>query len=359
MLKIRAHQNHAKNEIFFMIQRTAHRLRPVATDRTAALVLILTTMATALMGPGCGQKMPLPNEDTTGRWGSGDTTYVRINPPWNAQHPYGQDFQSPRDIVMGWDGYIYVADSLRVWQLDRAGQVQRRYMMDGLENIMAIAQGPDNKVYAVKGDSNVYIPRDELFLNPETISRRHARYTGVAVDVDSWIYLSDSGRQMLLKYLFTDSTTQVETLATYGSGGGTVDLPRGIDVDLSGNVTFAQEGGSFHVQKLRPSGDGYRPDAYFGLEGDSLKQFFRPQDVAVDILGYIYVADTGNHLIKKFTSGGGFKIAFVDSGSVGERFQFPSGIAVDEDLILYIADTGNDRVERYQLSTEIDIPEEL
>ena len=338
-----------------MNQQIAHRHRSTSI-LCPAVVIILAVLAAALLGTGCGQKMELPTETTADQWGSGDTTYVRINPPWNARHPYGQDFQSPRDIVIGWDGNIYISDSLRIWQLDRAGQVQRRYLIPDLEDIKAIAQGPDHKIYAVKGDSNVY-NLDGTFLRPDLLSVRHARYTGVAVDVDNWIYLSDSGRQMLLKYQFGD-TTRADTLATYGSGGGTVDLPRGIDVDLSMNVYFAQEGGSFHVQKLRPSGNGYRPDVYFGLEGDSLRQFLRPQDVAVDALGYIYVIDTGNHRVQKYTPGGGFKIAFGDSGSAGEQFLFPAGIAVDEDLMLYIADSGNDRVERYQLSTEIDIPEE-
>lgn len=341
-----------------MSKRTIYRHPSAVVHRSAVILFILAALiVAALIWTGCGQKMELPTETTTGQWGSGDTTYVRINPPWNARHPYGQDFQSPRDIVIGWDGNIYVSDSLRVWQLDRAGQVQRRYLIPDLEDIRAIAQGPDNKIYAVKGDSNVY-NLDGTFLKPDLLSVRRARYTGVAVDIDNWIYLADSGRQMLLKYLFTDSTTLADTLATYGSGGGTVDLPRGIDIDLSLNVSFAQEGGSFHVQRLRPSGDGYRPDVYFGLEGDSLKEFLRPQDVAVDAEDYIYVADTGNHRIQKFSSGGGLKIAFGDSGSAGGQFLFPAGIAVDEDLMLYIADSGNHRVERYQLSTEIDIPEE-
>ena len=177
------------------------------------------------------------------------------------------------------------------------------------------------------------------------------------MDDENWLYLADSGRQMLLKY-FAEDVSQAETLATFGSGGGTVDLPQGIAVDPSLNVYLAQEGGSFHVQKLRPSGGGYLPAVYFGLEGDTLGQFMTPQDVAVDLDGYIYVADSGNHRIQKFTPYGGMKIAFGDSGAAGEQFVFPSGIAVDEDLILYIADTGNDRVERYQLSSEVDIPEE-
>jgi len=258
-------------------------------------------------------------------------------------------------VIVGRDGHIYVADSLMIWQLNRTGQVQRKYLVPGLEDILAIDQSPAGQIYAVRGDSNVYLLNGNFFL-PELLSHPKARYTGVAVDDESWLYLADSGRQILLKCPCSDAP-QVEIIATYGSGGGTVDLPRGIATDFSLNVYFAQEGGSFHVQKLRPSGDEYLPALYFGLEGDSLKQFMTPQDVAVDIEGHIYVADTGNHRVQKFTPYGGLKIAFGEHGSGGGQFIFPCGIAVDEDLILYIADSGNNRVERYQLSTEIDIPE--
>ncbi len=309
-------------------------------------------LAILLAMAGCGKKMGLPSESPLSKWGAGDTTYVRINPPWDRNHPYRHNFQDPRDVIVGRDGHIWVADSLFIWKLDRAGQILNRYLVPGLQDIKAIAQSPTGQIYAVRGDSIVYLLDGTFFL-----THRKARYTGVAVDDENWIYLADSGRQMLLKFS-ADDPSQSDTLATYGTGGGTVDLPRGITTDISLNVYFVQEGGSFHVQKMRPSATGYLPDVYFGLQGDSLKQFMAPQDVAVDADGYIYVADTGNHRIQKFSPYGGLKIAFGDSGSAGEQFIFPEGIAVDENLILYIADTGNDRVERYQLSTEIDIPEE-
>ena len=317
-----------------------------------ALHISSLILACLLIIASCGQKMEMPSEVPLAKWGAGDTTYVRINPPWDRNHPYGHDFQSPRDVIVGRDGNIWVADSLFIWKLDRAGRIIERRFIPGVEDIRAIDQAPDFRIYAVRGDSNVYRLDGSFFL-----SQRKARFTGVAVDDQNWVYLADSGRQMLLKF-YADSTSLTDTLATHGSGGGTVELPRGIATDPSLNVYFAQEGGSFHVQKLRPSGDGYLPAVYFGLEGDSLKQFMIPQDVAVDADDYIYVADTGNHRIQKFTPYGGLKIAFGDSGSAGEQFISPTGIAVDEDLILYISDKGNNRVERYQLSTEIDIPEE-
>ena len=95
-------------------------------------------------------------------------------------------------------------------------------------DVVIIGSGPGGEGAAMrlaKAGKSVVMIEEGSFLKPELLSVRHARYTGLAVDVDNWIYLADSGRQMLLKYQLGD-TTRADTLATYGSGGGTVDLPR-------------------------------------------------------------------------------------------------------------------------------------
>jgi len=45
----------------------------------------------------------------------------------------------------------------------------------------------------------------------------------------------------------------------------------------------------------------------FGSSGKNFTQFNNPQDIAIDKDGYIYIADTGNHRIQKFTSIDGTK----------------------------------------------------
>ncbi|MBU0699881.1 hypothetical protein KKE26_01065 [bacterium] len=44
----------------------------------------------------------------------------------------------------------------------------------------------------------------------------------------------------------------------------------------------------------------------FGSSGKNFTQFNNPQDIAINKDGYIYIADTGNHRIQKFTSNGDF-----------------------------------------------------
>lgn len=76
-------------------------------------------------------------------------------------------------------------------------------------------------------------------------------------------------------------------------------------------------------------------------------QFNGPSGIAVDAAGYIYVADTGNHAIRTIapdytvTTLAGGSSGFVDGQGSNAKFNGPKGIAVDALGIIYVADTGN------------------
>jgi sugar lactone lactonase YvrE len=87
-------------------------------------------------------------------------------------------------------------------------------------------------------------------------------------------------------------------------------------------------------------------------------QFNNPQDVAVDSNGILYIADTNNHRIRKIdptsktvsTIAGDGMEGFQDGPALQARFSFPMGIAVYEDpankVSVYVADTGNHRIRK-------------
>ena len=80
-------------------------------------------------------------------------------------------------------------------------------------------------------------------------------------------------------------------------------------------------------------------------EADGL--FNAPQDVAVDEVGNLYVADTGNHRIQKLDADGNVLDKWGSPGTADGQFDHPAGVAVDKGGNVYVADTGNDRIQQF------------
>ena len=81
----------------------------------------------------------------------------------------------------------------------------------------------------------------------------------------------------------------------------------------------------------------------------NLARFNRPYGVAVDGFGTVYVADTGNHSIRKITSGGAVTLlagipgtsGSANGANLGAMFSNPTGVAVDSTGDVYVADYNN------------------
>ena len=86
-------------------------------------------------------------------------------------------------------------------------------------------------------------------------------------------------------------------------------------------------------------------------DGPALQaRFHTPSGLAHDASGVVYVADTGNHAIRRIgvdgqvsTLAGGTR-GFVDGPADQARFDGPMGVAVDAQGNVYVADTWNDRI---------------
>jgi sugar lactone lactonase YvrE len=116
---------------------------------------------------------------------------------------------------------------------------------------------------------------------------------------------------------------------------------------LSGQTTYAP----YTVTTLAGMGDAGRGSA----DGqESAARFYEPSGIAVDGAGNMYVADSGNHTIRKFMPNG---VVMTFAGSPGlsgsadgvgsaARFYFPYGIAVDGAGNVYVADSGNSTIRK-------------
>jgi len=83
-------------------------------------------------------------------------------------------------------------------------------------------------------------------------------------------------------------------------------------------------------------------------------RFFNPSSVALDSAGNIYVADGGDHTIRKVTSGGVVTTLAGSSGQPGSNdgsgsgalFLYPYAVAVDASGNVYVADSGNNNIRK-------------
>jgi hypothetical protein len=88
----------------------------------------------------------------------------------------------------------------------------------------------------------------------------------------------------------------------------------------------------------------------WGSGGSGNGQFNSPWGIAVDNSGNVYVVDTGNNRVQKFTSSGAYVTKWGSAGSGNGQFNEPYGIAVDNSGFLYVVDRKNVRVQQFSLT---------
>ncbi|MFC1493440.1 NHL repeat-containing protein [candidate division KSB1 bacterium] len=100
---------------------------------------------------------------------------------------------------------------------------------------------------------------------------------------------------------------------------------------------------------IAPAQEKYRFEfaGEIGSKGIAPGQMQSPQGISVDFNGDIYIADTGNNRIQKFSSNGRF---MIDKGGFGwedEQFDQPVDIYAERGLDVLVSDKNNNRVIRY------------
>ena len=208
----------------------------------------------------------------------------------------------------------------------------------------------------------------------------------VAVDGVGNVYFADARNHRIR---MIDPSGTIGTFAGTGQYGLSGDggpaaqaelhLPQSVAVDGAGNVYIADTRNN-RIRRVDPSGTiitiagtgqpGFNENFSEGFSGDGgpavQAQLDGPTGVAVDEAGNVYIADYGNHRIRRVDPAGtittiagtgqpGFNRNFRGdpSPAVQVQLNYPRGVAVDGAGNIYIADTVNHLVRRVDSSGTI------
>ncbi|HQV63685.1 MAG TPA: NHL repeat-containing protein, partial [Anaerolineales bacterium] len=128
-------------------------------------------------------------------------------------------------------------------------------------------------------------------------------------------------------------------------GPGTFNEPWGIAVGPDGSV-YVTDTWNHRVQKFTANGKFVKEWGIFG-QGETPDSFYGPRGLAVDAEGRVYVSDTGNKRIVVFDANGNFITQFGSAGFDPGQFDEPVGVAVDKNGTVYVADTWNQRIQTF------------
>ncbi|MHB1701640.1 MAG: NHL repeat-containing protein, partial [Acidobacteriaceae bacterium] len=292
--------------------------------------------------------------------GTGNASMLGFNPPIaSVLAATGANFQSPTGVALDGSGYLYVADpsSNTVVQLPPGGSTATSLFppgtlsapsdvaVDGAGNLY-IADTGNNQILelppsrATSSAASILISSSTLIAGSALNSPR-----SLAADSSGNLYILDFGNRRVLQlpatgppqvYLastdFSPALTSIDSIAIDGSGNLYL-------ADASANqvAAYSASGAATILLASTASIDGQRLSV--------------PNHLSVDGVGNLYVSDSGNHRILQVTPAGQITPSGAASDLLSSSTQIaslsinnPGGLALDGLGDLYAADTGNARI---------------
>ncbi len=309
-------------------------------------------------------------------------------------------FNSPVGIVVTATGKLYVADTYNheVRQITAAGIVSAfagtGVTLGSAEGSGAAARfhspggigvGSDGTVYVADtlnhtlrqitpaGDTSILAGQAGTTgtLNGTGAAARFSRPSDIVVDAAGTLYVSDTDNHIIRKVTVAGEVSllagQVGNPGSANGAGASARFngPQGLAMSPAG-MLYVADSGNHLIRKITPAGVVTTLAGLAGASGTqngdgASARFSSPYDVAVSRDGIVYVSDQGNHVIRKITATGTVSTlagAFGSAGSVdgdagAARFNAPAGLAVDVDGNVYVSDRGNSLLRKITPAGEV------
>lgn len=207
-------------------------------------------------------------------------------------------------------------------------------------------------------------------------TNRAARFNnpfGVATGSGGAVFVADANNNTVRKLAPIGPDWVVTTIAGSGGNSGTnngtngsarFSYPLGAAVDANGNL-LVTDAGNHVIRRLAPEGTNWvvttiagEPETAGDANGtNATAQFSGPLGIAVATSGDAFVADSGNHIIRKLTFSGSNCVVStiaglpgspgaVDGTNAGARFSSPTGIAVDAAGNVFVTEWGSSLIRK-------------
>jgi sugar lactone lactonase YvrE len=260
---------------------------------------------------------------------------------------------APEGLALAPTGDLYVADA--------RGHVVRR--IEPVTGIVTVVAGTGEPGSSRDGD--------------RATAARLRGPRGLCVAASGDLLVADAEAHVVRKIsALTGAITTVAgagTAGSWGNGGPAVGAalhtPAGVAVSVEGDLFIAERGAHRVRLVLAHSGSivtaaGSGGSGYAGDNGPATSaRFHAPEGVALAPNGDLYVADTGNHVVRRVARATGIVTTVVGTGAPGgagdggpataAQLRGPRSLAFGPAGDLYIADTGNHRVRRVEMQSGI------
>ena len=243
-------------------------------------------------------------------------------------------FHEPRGIVMDTAGNLYVADGMN--------RRIRKVTPEGVVSTFAGSGKPgeyDSEFISTQGSEyvSIIVEQRRLEINGGRDVAQFEYPYDITMDTEGNLYVADGNNPRIRKV----------------TPEGEVSTLDGID----------KNGYDFYLRETSPKGKVSTfagGEAGFADGSGTVAQFSAPLGIAIDAAGNLYVADYGNHRIRRITPKGevdtlaGGEQGFADGIGSAARFNEPFGITTDAAGNLFVADYGNNRIRRITPKGKVD-----